>query len=270
MIFNYCLAHKAPVIRPPDDCALVELGPDGSVPSDGFARRINAYAVCDYGAEMHPYLGGTLGSFAVLRDLEARNAPETALVNVMHYRRVLLRKRHGRPAPNYPGMRLLVPHEAKELSLDDDHAQLSLPALYTQPQGVKSILRQYQKCHPIADFLRFLGSAVQVGAIVGDEVDQLLTDRVLVPGGVEFGISSVGVYRGIVAQLEATCLDFLKHHRPVDSHPYQQRALNYCAERLGNYLLKKALTNTYGRRHPKRAFGYMHVVSEAPTYVPGN
>lgn len=268
-IVSYCLAHKQPIIRPPSDCTLVELGPKSSVSSEGFSRKINAYDLCGYGSEMHSYLGGTLGSFAVLRDLETRNLHKSTRVNIVHYRRVLLPKRLGVLAPNYPDMRLLTPEAASALSLDEVYAKISTPALYSKPQRIKSTLRQYDKCHSIADLLRFLAAAVQVGAIDGSEINALLTDRSIIPGGIEFGVSPVRIYMETVKKLEDTCLAFLQDHRPYDTSAYQVRALNFCSERLGSYLLKKELANTYGRRMPRRLYGYMHVVGDRGTYEQG-
>jgi hypothetical protein len=246
----------------------VELGADSSVNSAGYSRKINAYQLCDFGEEMHPFLGGSLGSFAVLADLKARKLPETSLVNVMEYRRLLLLKPLGQPSDE-PSARFLTPKAAQDICIDTEYSKLQTNCFYAAPIDVKNILRQYERKHRVADLLRFLAAAVRVGVIKGSEVEPFLMDRFLIPGGIECGVSQVQLYINVVEKLKAACLSFLEHDRPSETDPYQIRALNFCSERLGSYLLRKEFSNEFGLWTPNRFFGHIHVISKGSHIAKG-
>jgi hypothetical protein len=70
----------------------------------------------------------------------------------------------------------------------------------------------------------------------------------LIPGGAEFGVFPVSMYIEVASKLRAVCERFLRDNVPVRcGHPYQGRALSFCCERLGSWLVIDHLEKTFGK-----------------------
>ena len=264
-VFSYCFAHQAVVIPPPFG-TLVELGAPGTVKDGRFERKINAYEVVPDGADYHPFMAGTLGSFAVLRDLQARDAPGDALVNITHYRRFMMPDALGVEAKNYPNMRLVTEAEARLLDTAKGLRRLREPFLFSQPVSQPSIIEGYGRAHHREDLENFADCAIVEGVITASERDAWFAGKTLIPGGVEYGVSPVSVYVEKVSQLERVSRRYLNRHRPVGDDPYQRRALNFLCERLGSLLLERAFDAHFGGTPPDEVFGFMHIVSDKRQY----
>ena len=264
-VYSYCFAHM-PVVIPPPFGTLVELGPPGTVEDDRFQRKINAYEAVSGGEEHHPFMAGTLGSFAVLRDLQARKAPGDALVNITHYRRFTMPEALGVEAKNYSDMRLVTKDEARRLDTESGLRRLRRPFLFSQPVSQPSIIEGYSRSHHREDLERFADCAIAEGVISERERDEWFAGTSLIPGGIEYGVSPVSAYVEKVAQLERVSRRYLSQHRPVGDDPYQRRALNFLCERLGSLLLERAFDAYFGGPPPDEVFGYMHIVSDKRRY----
>ena len=107
--------------------------------------------------------------------------------------------------------------------------------------------------------------AVELEVISGKECLGLINHATIIPGGIEVGTFPINIFLAITEQLEAVCLRFLEHHRPVKLDAYHRRALAFCNERLGSYLLQKVLHEIFDNTIPEDVIGYMHTVDIGST-----
>ncbi len=105
----------------------------------------------------------------------------------------------------------------------------------------------------------------QLEVINGQECLELINYATIIPGDIEVGTFPINIFLAIAEQLEAVCLHFLEHHRPVKFDAYHRRALAFCCERLGSYLLQKALHEIFDNTIPEDVIGYMHTVDIGST-----
>jgi hypothetical protein len=179
------------------------------------------------------------------------------------YRKFVATLPMGKPAQNYHGSYILYPQQALVIDLDLVHSLVEGDYLLAQIVGLGGVLDQYAKNHYVEDFLRYCAIAVELGVLDRNEVVIFFTQNMLIPGGAEFGVLPIPVFIDIVGRLESICKAFVDMHRPVSDEPYQSRALAFCNERLGSYLLMKRLTTDFRcevTALPSNFFGFMHTV----------
>jgi hypothetical protein len=138
--------------------------------------------------------------------------------------------------------------------------------LISTPAGVGGILAQYNQWHSAPDLLRYIAIALEFEIINKDDLLEFFSSALIIPGGIEFGIFPIPIYLDIITKLRRICFEFLKIHKPASSDPYQKRALSFCNERLGGYLLLKQLKSCYPGEIFDRFFGYMHCLSDDDLY----
>ena len=147
-------------------------------------------------------------------------------------------------------------------------ANIQTPYLLAQPFRVGNLYQQFASAHKIPDLLRYVAIAVELGVMTAEESSIFFADDILIPCGVECGIFPTDVFLTIIEKLERVCLTFLRSHMPSSFDSYYRRALDFCNERLGSFLLKKVLFSSM-QKVPAQYFGYMHTIGDPQKYVPG-
>lgn len=266
MIHTFCIAHAPVKLDLPASAHLVWIG--NAPPPQGLPCQM--IVASEFASELndkHRYLAGAAGSYVVRKFLNEHPALWNLedRISIIHYRKFVSSAPLGFPAANYHGCQLLYPGEALAIDIDRVHSFIESAYLLPQIVGVGGILRQYAHGHCVEDFLRYCAFAVEKGILGRDEVTSFFQQGVLIPGGVELGILPIHVFLETIEKLEQVCAAFLEVHKPVSDQPYQSRALAFCNERLGSFLLLKRLTQEFNcdiPGLPSNFFGYMHTVVE--------
>ena len=255
----FCITHL-PVIKIDLDCSatVVWLGPAGQKPQIDNPILDVHQASPDLMA-WHPFLTGTSGTFAIRRFLheQQQEFSDFDLITLTQYRKFVSRRQFGISAKNYPGLQII--NENNQIPMYEEW--FTKPEKYfliSQPIQIGSTLWQYSKAHQAPDLLRYLAIAVELEFITTQECQDLINHPVLIPGGIEFGTFPINIYLTLTEQLETICLSFLENHRPVKLDAYQRRALSFCNERLGSYLLQKLLHEIFGGTIPQEVIGHVH------------
>lgn len=270
-IKTFCLANKPPVYPLPNEIPIIWL--NSSPPP---ANEDNIYwpvgTISNDLEALHPFLGSASGAFAIEILLRNRAVPWAMgdRVSIIHYRKFTSNIPLGKEAPNYPGMQLINPSSLKQFNLHEIQHKIKtsflIPQLYTPDRGLYA---QYTTAHKAQDLLRYLAIAIDMGIISGEESHEFLTAKYLIPGGIEAGIYPISVFLEIIKSLRSVTMEFVKHHVPTSLDPYQRRALAFCNERLGSYLLYNYLIDTYNGSIPPEYIGYMHNVTTEGDYIVG-
>ena len=267
MIKTFCVAHKALEFDLPEDATVIWLGND----TPATRNCDNILVASEYAPDIHikhEYLGGAAGSFIAEKFLieNPTTWKQTDLVSIIQYRKFISPIPVGRPARNYHGMYLFNEVEANIIDIDAMQYQMEGDFLISTPAGVGGVLAQYSQWHSGPDLLRYIAFALEFEIINRDDLLDFFSGAFIIPGGIEFGIFPIPIYLDVIAKLRRICFEFLKIHKPASNDPYQQRALAFCNERLGGYLLIKQLKSIYPGEIFDRFFGYMHCLSDNDIY----
>jgi hypothetical protein len=253
--------------------------------------RLNLRELAPEWEPHHPRLGGTIGSFA-LRSLLQRDHPDATMVGICQYRKFVSNQRISRvAAKSFRVMDVVTRPMVSAAPMTD----LMLPAgttpfLFSRPRWFNnrrrsgSYLRQYGIAHRSEDFLRLTAEAVSLGVIEGREVDAFFGEQLFVPGGIELGVYPADFWLKAIAAVEAVARACVERD-PSPNADAEKRALSFCIERLGSWLLLRHLGATSVRRfsvsrvgwfrpsHWSRQFvGQLNLVTEEgqTRYVPGS
>jgi hypothetical protein len=267
-IKTFCIAHKAVQFDLPENSTVVWLGND-TPQTRNASHIIVASKFAPDIHSMHPFLSGSAGSFIVERYL--LNNPgfwtATDLVALIQYRKFISPIPLGRPSMNYQGMYMFNAVEANLIDLDAINGLLNGDFLVSEPIGVSGgVLAQYNQAHHIEDFLRYAAIAVALKVVNKEELMEFFYASFIIPGGIEFGVFPIPVFLESVQQLKRVCIEFLKLHSPVSTDMYQHRALAFCNERLGSYLLLKHMSALTDGGNFDQHRGIMHCLSEDDVY----
>lgn len=261
----FCLAHKRPLYKLPKHVTVIWLGnsnapdlPNKIIPLNEISLQLDAY---------HAFLGGSAGSYAVASILSARNCQnlgENQKVAIIMYRKFVLPQLCGfNPAQSQPYF-FISQSDVEKIDLENNlYSDKTPPFLLTKSLYFnEGIYGQYSIYCNAPDILRYTAIAIEMGVISWQEGGEFLSDKVLIPGGIELGIYPVAIFLKIIDKLSAISLEFLRRHQPVCVDLYQRRAVSFCSERLGSYLLRKELVQIYGPQIPSDLFGYIYTVAE--------
>lgn len=236
--------------------------------SDDITVLLEKYPDLDF---LHPLLGGSAGTFAIsriLRDLH-ENWDEYTSISIGQYRKFISKTIHGIPAKNYPGMFLMSASDAKDFDVLDMQSSITTPFLLASPIQVGNLLQQYAACHRVEDLLRYSAIAIELGVIDHTEVSDFFNASSIIPGGIEFGIFPASIFVEITSKLESICINFTQRHQPAAMDRHQRRALSFCNERMGSYLLVKILNSISPSSIPADWLGHMHTIADTPAYESG-
>ncbi len=267
----FCITHQPNITIDLDQSAsIVWLGAAGQAPQSGHPVLDVHQAYPDLMA-WHPFLTGAAGTFAIRRFLneQQQDFSDFDLITLTQYRKFISREAFGQTTDSFPTMRFInrsahIPSYRNWFSEPPQYFRIATPC------NIGNTFGQYALVHQAPDFLRYLATAVELEVINGQECLELINYATIIPGDIEVGTFPINIFLAIAEQLEAVCLHFLEHHRPVKFDAYHRRALAFCCERLGSYLLQKALHEIFDNTIPPDVIGYMHTVDIGSTeYRPG-
>lgn len=261
----FCITHQPNItIDLAPSTTLVWLGAAGQAPQTGQPVLDVHQASADLMA-WHPFLTGAAGTFAIRRFLcQQQEYADFDLITLTQYRKFISQQAFGRTTDSFPTMRFI--NQIDQVPRYSDW--FTEPAQYfciANPRNIGNTFQQYAHVHQAPDFLRYLATAVELEVITGQECLELINHPTIIPGGIEVGTFPINIFLAITEQLEAVCLHFLEHHRPVKLDSYHRRALAFCTERLGSYLLQKVLYDIFDKTIPPEIIGYMHTVDIGAT-----
>jgi hypothetical protein len=208
----------------------------------------------------HPKLGGTVGTFA-LKNYIQKNCPNVTKVGICSYRRFIsrtvigkdqkinLRTMFGKPTSSrWFGK----PTSSKCFISKADLLTFDLPTLMLPDNSaflisctkVPGYLRQYSHAHCAEDLLRFAAEAVEQGVLARSDIPLFFDEKIFFVGGLDLGVFPAEFWIRAVSAIEAVILCCIKRS-PVRREGYQARALSFCAERLGSYILMRHLQSNY-------------------------
>ena len=262
----FCITHQPKITIDLDPSAsIVWLGTAGQAPQTE-QQVLDVHQTYPDLMAWHPFLAGTSGTFAVRRFLSDQNRDfsDFDLITLVQYRKFISRCSFGSTTASFPSMRFI--NQAAQVP--SYSAWFTEPTQYfcvSSPRNIGNTFQQYAHVHQAPDFLRYLAIAVELEFITAQECFELLNHSTIIPGGIEFGTFPINIFLSLTEQLEAVCLHFLERHRPVKLDAYHRRALSFCNERLGSYLLQKVLHEIFDNTIPQEIIGYMHTVDIGAT-----
>lgn len=254
----FCVTHVPLLVPYPEHVKVLRMG---SYQAEG---ALNLRDLAPEWDVFHPLLGATAGSFAVRNYLKAH--PEYTHVATCSYRKFLSAKQIGEPLRNFPQQhavsmaQLATENLGQLLDYSSNDFLISHP-LDFHPWGLNDIAHQYQKDHHIEDLLRFLAEAVEEKMIEPVDAYMLMNEHILIPGGSELGVYPVPFFLNTIDRLERIVAAYLRHFRII-REGYQQRAISFCCERVGSYLLLKYLRAIYPAGIPASFYGHINLVNK--------
>lgn len=261
MHFVFCITHQPNIAIDLDRCAsIVWLGAAGQAPQIGHPV-LDVHTNYPDLMAWHAFLTGASGTFAIRRFLcdQQQEFSDFDLLTLTQYRKFISRDSFGGISESYPSMRF-INDAARIPRYADWFVEPAKYFLISRPLALGSMFGQYANVHHAPDLLRYLAIAVELEIITGQECLDFINHPVLIPAGIEVGTFPVNIFLTLTKQLEAVCLHFLERHRPIKIDAYQRRALAFCNERLGSYLLQKVLFEIFDNTIPQDVIGNMHTV----------
>lgn len=253
----FCLTHVPLLVPYPAHVKVVRMG---SYQADG---ELNLRDLAPEWEVFHPLLGATAGTFAVRNYLKAH--PEYTHVASCSYRKFLSARQIGEPLRNFPQQHAISVAQLAEQDLDGllDYSGrdflISHP-LDFHPWGMSNIAHQYQKDHHIEDLLRFLAEAVEEKMLTPFDAYALMNEHILIPGGAELGLYPVPFFLNAIDRIERIVAAYLRRFRVIRDG-YQLRAISFCCERVGSYLLLQYLNARFPGGIPASYYGHINLVS---------
>lgn len=238
----FCIAHKEITYKLPEDTTIIWTG-NSPVQCD---QQLKSYRLIDISYELefyYPYLSGSVGSFAILElflNKKLNISIDDDCITVMQYRKFLHPQALGEPSSTYTGMRIIRNTNGVK---PDPFKDLEFPGLLiSRPKPIGNIYRQYYHSHKAPDILKYTAAAIDLGVLTPEDSFNFLNFDIIIPGGAEFGTYPAYLFLKIMSKLEDICIHFIKHYQLTDLSPYHRRALAFCNERMGSYLLMKYLS----------------------------
>ena len=202
----------------------------------------------------HPLLGGTAGSFALLRLVRARG-DEVGQVGLCQYRKFVAPSRVGiERAESFRSMDMIPAASLDAASLERALQPAGREFVVAGPFPMRRprLLGQYASVHRAQDLLHFTAEAAELGILAPAEVHAFLDDGEFVPGGLELGVYPARFWLREVEALEAVVRRCIERH-PAPPEGPQRRAWSFCCERLGSYLLLRHFRGGGPARTGRRA-----------------
>lgn len=256
----FCVAHKEITYQLPENTTIIWTG-SGPVQCD---QPLKSYRLLDISHELefyYPYLSGSAGSFAILElflNKKLDISIDDDCITVLQYRKFLHPRALGEPSSTYAGMRIIRSTDNIKPAPFKD---VELPALLiSRPKPIGNIYRQYYHSHKAPDILKYTATAIELGVLTPEDSFNFLNFDIIIPGGAEFGTYPAYLFLKIMSKLEDICIQFIKNYQLTDLGLYQRRALAFCNERMGSYLLMKYLSEA-GIDVEEKMIGEVHCVT---------
>ena len=226
----------------------------------GKAQEKGKLNLRDLAPEWEPYhstLGGVVGNFALKNYIEL-NHPNASTVGICQYRKFVSHTRISEiEAPSYRTMDLvdkdiLQKGFLKNIILPkNEDFLISRPLLFSSFWNKKkNYLEQYNRAHNIKDLLRFTSIAAELGIIDKFETKLFLREVIFIPGGIELGVFPTKFWIHSITAMENVLRECIRNNPETNTY-FQARALSFCCERLGSYMLLKHFnaSGSYGLRY---------------------
>ena len=233
-----CVTHVPLIVPMPGHVQVVRLG----AAQDGWpAAEPRGHLLRELAPEWephHPLLGGTAGTFALRRLVQARG-DAVRQVGLCQYRKFVAPSRVGRErAESGRSMDMVAAGglDPATLSRALDPTGREFVVAGPFPMRRARLLGQYASVHRAQDLLRFTAEAAELGVLEPADVHAFLDEGEFVPGGLELGVYPAPFWLREVAALEAVVRRCIERH-PAPPEGPQRRAWSFCCERLGSYLL---------------------------------
>lgn len=270
-MINYCISHRPLLFKNNKEMRHILLGDEIIRHTDAFTPSTVVNHVSDISTQLdfwHVALGGSSGTFAIAAILlhDANSWSDTDSICINQYRKFISRSNFGTQSANYPGMYMVPEDIAADIDVYEHQSDVSTPFLIANPINVGNLYTQYCVSHHGQDLLRYMAIAVDLGYIEHAEVGTMMNSDTLIPGGVEFGVYPVSVFLSIASKLQDICMGFLNSTSPTNKNRYQRRALSFCNERMGSYLLMKVFNQIGAANIPKEWFGTIQTISNETRY----
>ncbi|MBY5662165.1 hypothetical protein [Rhizobium leguminosarum] len=264
----FIVCHKdLPSYPPPEGAKIIWLNSKPPLENKGM-DVIAGYDFFSEPEEIHAKLSGSLGTLVIAK-VVSEETVKPRNITIWQYRKFLTRLNIGTPNPEYPGMNIATSEEV-EITRPENPAFFSESFFLPRPLNLHNISYHYASCHNIVDFFRYTAFSVEANTLPQAEALHFFNSSTLVPGGIELGTYPTDWWLDTFVRLVAPSLEFAKRYQPFQAEdPVQKRAISFCQERLGSYLLIKRLAELYGNNLPGFLFGDMATVSNDGVYRTG-
>jgi len=226
---TYCIAHRDPRISAHLYDAIIS-----TPPREDYQTLVSVVA--------HPVL--------------AQLAPQTGLVNVCGYRKIVTRR------PAAPHQRISTaqcaqlkreqtePHEGSDFLL-------CLHDFFSVGRRHKSIREQWDSCHHGQDLRDCLNLAVQMRVMSERERRALEAEPALIEGGCAMGVYPGEVLRQIINAVFPLYQEFAKRYsfRFLKYDSRQRRCIAFLAERIETHFILRELRQRYSKIPTTEVFG---------------
>ncbi|PZM07412.1 hypothetical protein [Rhizobium tubonense] len=229
---------------------------------------IAGYDYFDQPEELHAKLSGSLGTLVIAKVVSEDQA-KSPKITIWQYRKFVTKAQIGTPSPDYPGMNVVTPQYMENTTPEKPESHPE-NFLLPDPLNLGSVLHHYARVHNIIDFLRYTSCSIEAGILTQQETLHFFNSSHFVPGGIELGTYPTDWWLDTFVRLVAPSFEFAKRYQPFQAaDPVQRRAISFCQERLGSFLLIKRITELYGNTIPPSLFGRIVTVSNDGLYKTG-
>ncbi|MFK7958755.1 MAG: hypothetical protein AB8B96_21885 [Lysobacterales bacterium] len=257
---HFCITHKALEIPLQKHLILLEIGDRGSAVHDGNNQVVNCFEVLPEARPKRKMLGAMLGIFSARHYLTRTFNTLDFSVSFSTYRTFMMYEKIEQNFLEGMQMNLVTPAQASDLLEKMIQPNTSSKWLLPQPLTRPSVGAQYKKAHHMEDLEAYLSIAVEEKVLPENQLTTFLDSKTLLPGCFGISLMPAAVFCDISEKLERVANRFLQGFSTKDRDNYQIRAVDFCSERLGGFLIINHLMGLYGKL-PKEFFGYWTRVS---------
>ncbi|MCX8956290.1 hypothetical protein [Erwinia psidii] len=265
---TFIICHQnLPCYQVPPDANIVWLG--NSMPENPQGLNIiPGYEFIDNAQALHQQLSGAIGPMVIRNIVQKMNLTD-GNITIWQYRKFVTREKYGTPSVNYGGTHDVGTEEVSQHPIIPQLAE-GREYIASTPMQLGNLYQQYANFHHVSDLLKYTALAVDLGVISEQDSFLFLNCAHLIIGGIELGTYPVSWWQSAFGRLQSVSLMFIEKFTPFNqTDPYQKRAVAFCQERLGSYLLLKELSATHNNNLPVGLFGVVHTVTENGAYTRG-
>lgn len=216
----------------------------------------------------HNKLSGAIGPMIIHKIIESMTSGNEK-ITIWQYRKFVSRQKFGKSSKNYVGTNVLFSEEAEKLNLYSNNYN-DYEFTVSAPLQIGNLSKQYLTYHHISDLLKYTALAVDLNVISEEDSYLFLNCAHLIIGGLELGTYPLYWWKEKFNDLQKVSLEFIRKCIPANPNdPYQKRAVAFCQERLGSFILLKKMSSQYQGNLPIALFGTIHTVSDTGTYNRG-
>ncbi|WP_261640376.1 hypothetical protein [Erwinia mallotivora] len=265
---TFIICHQdLPCYHLPADASIVWLNAVMPENTQGL-HIIPGYEFIDNAVELHKQLSGAIGPM-VIRNIAAEMKLNEGSLTIWQYRKFVTRENYGAPSIDYGGTHDVGIKEASEKPIIP-HLAEGHQYIVSRPMQLGNLFQQYIAFHHVSDLLKYTALAVDLGVISEQDSFLFLNCAHLIIGGIELGTYPAVWWQSAFERLQSVSLAFVENFTPYDqTDPYQKRAVAFCQERLGSYLLLKELSAAHNNNLPVGLFGTVHTVTQNGMYARG-